>query len=237
MHLFLVNEIEEIQPETFEDNINLKRIFLSQNKLKKIGPNIFSELKYLQFIDLSSNSIENIDKDAFKNNLNLTDLKLDKNKLKILNQDVLLHLGSLRTLSLFDNPWYCSCVFQYTINSLKDKNLLSNRETCDFPENLRGKSLVNLSMHDLDCIPKVSVIPDVGVKFVNIGENFTLSCEIYRNVDVYYWTFNKHPTSDCLENFTCNNEYVKMESHDFGEVMVVNITKNNVSIFDTGLYG
>lgn len=158
-----------------------------------------------------------------------------------MNQEVIVHLSSynLKTITLFNNPWYCNCFLQHSINNLKEKNLLTSRETCYFPESLRGKTLINLSPDDIDCKPKVFINPDESVKFINSGENFTLSCKIFSNEDGFFWTFNKEPISNCLlENLNdCNQGYANTDSQDFGVYTLVNISKYYVSTMDSGLYG
>ena len=71
------NAIKEITPGSLDGLVNLKKLFLSANKIKKIQG--LENLKTLEVLDIGDNRIRKIEN--LENLTNLTELHLAKNKI------------------------------------------------------------------------------------------------------------------------------------------------------------
>ncbi|XP_034030270.1 leucine-rich repeat and immunoglobulin-like domain-containing nogo receptor-interacting protein 4b [Thalassophryne amazonica] len=88
-------------PEGFSSNV--RRLDLSNNKLKTLGRRQFFGLLQLQELDLSDNIISMIEVEAFQGLQNLRMLHIKNNRLKIIPDGVFSGLSSLRFLDLSQN--------------------------------------------------------------------------------------------------------------------------------------
>ncbi|XP_062996193.1 toll-like receptor 13 [Elgaria multicarinata webbii] len=94
-----------IPPKFFKGLTSLRNLYLSENKILSIAPDVFDDLgqlKYLSLID-SSNGMGNFPPGVFKNLRNLTTLNLENAGLRTLTLEVFGNLTSLRNLQLGKN--------------------------------------------------------------------------------------------------------------------------------------
>ena len=83
--------------------INVKKLILFDNNIKKIQKNSFNELSSLEELDLTNNEIEKIEDNSFLKLKNLQKLHLEDNKLKSLNKNIFNGLINLEILGLENN--------------------------------------------------------------------------------------------------------------------------------------
>ncbi|XP_020663601.3 uncharacterized protein LOC110086777 [Pogona vitticeps] len=124
-----------IPPKFFKGLVSLRSLFLSENKILSIAPDVFDDLKQLEYLSMtdSSNGMGNFPPGIFKNLRNLTSLNLEnagihtltlevfgnltglrnlflgKNELQTVNSSVIEKLTSLRYLDLRKCPLSCTC--------------------------------------------------------------------------------------------------------------------------------
>ncbi len=82
-------------------------IEMRDNQIEQIEPDTFQGLFRLMTIDLSQNQIEEIDKDTFSGLTNLREIWLNNNQLKYIHPDTFDGLTSLRTIYLHENSFDC----------------------------------------------------------------------------------------------------------------------------------
>ncbi|XP_073254641.1 uncharacterized protein [Porites lutea] len=83
-------------------NVNSANV-LKDNKIKELPPGIFSDLIYLQELDLRNNDIKELPSGIFSNLSSLQRLYLQKNKIEELPPGIFTNLTELRFLDLRDN--------------------------------------------------------------------------------------------------------------------------------------
>lgn len=75
------NKLTSIDENTFEKNLLLEGLYLSDNQIDVILPLTFAKLKKLKVLHLNGNRIEKLPSNAFSRNVNLKVLHLQDNKL------------------------------------------------------------------------------------------------------------------------------------------------------------
>lgn len=92
------NEITDIQP--FPEDIKVRRLQLAENKLTTLTGDMFTNLKYLLDIDLSSNNISTVDPNAFRDSHGLITIELQGNPLLPISSGPFLKCRSLLYLDI-----------------------------------------------------------------------------------------------------------------------------------------
>lgn len=113
--LYLNNSnVISIQPHAFNGlNTNLQRLHLEDNKLTALYGNEFNTLFHLKELYLQNNLLTYIENTTFQSLKYLQVLRLDGNRLTALTayQMHSPHLRNLKTLTLSQNLWSCSCSY------------------------------------------------------------------------------------------------------------------------------
>ncbi|XP_071496056.1 uncharacterized protein [Diadema antillarum] len=90
------NQIERIEPGTFESFSELQVLILSNNRIRRVGENAFHHLKRLKRLDLSFNKLKALPGGLLKDLISLTYLDLSANALTVLAPEVFTHLSQLQ---------------------------------------------------------------------------------------------------------------------------------------------
>ncbi|XP_070550485.1 insulin-like growth factor-binding protein complex acid labile subunit [Ptychodera flava] len=113
-------------PSSFDSKVQW--VYLRNNNLKSLGPNVFSEIPFVNLLDLSYNDIEDIDMDAFGPKPNLQTLLLNNNKLSDFDDGRLRTMQNLATLNAAHNQINKISRGAFTgLESIKDLNLEGNK--------------------------------------------------------------------------------------------------------------
>lgn len=97
------NQIATIPKNTFPKLYELHTIDLSNNLIKKIGPEVFQALFGLRYLNLSRNQLEEITHRTFGSVPTLLELSLRDNLISLVKKDTFSSLISLQTLDLSNN--------------------------------------------------------------------------------------------------------------------------------------
>lgn len=92
-----------VNRETFAGLVRLLRLNLSFNKLTRLDPRMFQDLRSLEELNLENNEIETISRGAFADLVKLKELSVSRNKLKIIEEFPFSNLFVLSDLYLDDN--------------------------------------------------------------------------------------------------------------------------------------
>lgn len=173
------NLIEEIPTETFPSYSNLMKLLLNGNPVREIRRGAFQHLVHLTNLELSQCRIENVEQGAFDGLHQLEWLRLDGNRLTRVPDLTLPLGGSLRGLTLHNNPWLCDCRLQATQAWLKESASAAPQESepvCDAPPKLRGKQIKEVKLNELACLPQIELQDQIEAYE---GDNVTLKCDVY----------------------------------------------------------
>jgi tmRNA-binding protein len=98
------NEISEISKNAFQDQRNLRKLYLDNNQIKILQPGVFDPLTSLTELYLYNNSIKVIDDSLFVKNVKLEELHLNQNKIVAVGPKAFKKLSQLNYLTLYGNP-------------------------------------------------------------------------------------------------------------------------------------
>jgi Leucine-rich repeat (LRR) protein len=127
--LLFNNQIEKIEENALIDIVLLKKLDLSENKLKSITVSLFRELKNLEELKIYKNSIELVDKRTFNGLVSLKLLMISGNSLKSIPTTTFSNLKNLERLEL-DELLNKSELYS-GLNSLKEVYKMSSRILVD----------------------------------------------------------------------------------------------------------
>ncbi|KAG8545274.1 hypothetical protein GDO81_021148 [Engystomops pustulosus] len=183
------NKIRYIQPNTFEDMVNLKEINLSDNYLDKFvsyrPPSGIGILPNIQKLDLSRNSLYTDMIGYFLENApHLRYLSLSENSITSISPEMFLGTPSLEVLDLHNN-----IIMDIEEGSfedlfhLKNINLAMNSITCISQFNLRQLKSLNLSKNSLQSFYTSESDEEYQLRDVDLSDNKLVSFPVFPNVN------------------------------------------------------
>lgn len=149
--------------------------------MREIDSKVFHELPKLEQLYLHFNKIEKLHPNTFVGLTNLERLFLHNNKLRHLTAGTFKTLDSLKRLRLDSNALVCDCEMMWLAKLLQEKQSTTQAAaTCQYPDSMEGKSLMNISENDFHCIkPHITEEPDdVEVSF---GGTVIFTCKAEGN--------------------------------------------------------
>lgn len=185
------NLLEEVPSETFPFYSNLMKLLLNGNPIREIRRGAFQHLAHLTSLELSQCRLEKVEQAAFEGLEQLEWLRLDGNRLTRVPDSTLPLGGSLRGLTLHNNPWLCDCRLRATQLWLKESAPAAPQESepvCDAPPRLRGRQIKAVKQNELACLPQIELQDRIEAYE---GDNVTLRCEVYAVPAANLaWSFN-----------------------------------------------
>ncbi|PSN55582.1 hypothetical protein C0J52_12115 [Blattella germanica] len=179
----------------------VKNLKINGSRIHTLEEGVFSNMPYLEVLNLKHNLLERINCYVFANLTLLTDLNLSFNKLKFIDKDSFMDLIKLQTLHLDVNE--LSTLDDGLFNNLVELRVLflSNNKIKALPDNIflsQSKlSSLFISNNELAILPK-SILKLLSVlqTFDLRGNNLLCTCELRRLTII--WKETKSPLS-----YTC----------------------------------
>lgn len=100
---FSFNQIQAIDPVTFDNIRRLKKIQFNHNLISELDTRLFASLFGLEFLDLRSNRIKAIESNLFTNNRKLKSLNFNDNQVKRLDCAFLLKFANSHSVNILLN--------------------------------------------------------------------------------------------------------------------------------------
>ncbi|XP_066586749.1 leucine-rich repeat-containing protein 24-like [Prorops nasuta] len=235
------NLIEEIPTETFASYPNLMRLILNGNPIRKIRREAFGRLEHLTNLELSQCRVELVEEGAFSGLLSLEWLRLNGNRLTHVPDHTLPLGGSLRGLTLHNNPWLCDCKLRSMQTWLKESAPAIPQESepiCSAPPRLRGKQIKAVKTVDLACLPQINLEKRLEIYE---GTNATLRCDVHAIPPAKVtWWFNGDPFEPQKENDSLSITSTMYPRYTYKQRGLTNMTSSfyvyGVEAIDDGTY-
>lgn len=169
------NFLQNLPPRLFKGLSNLKRLNLENNKLGRLHIKLFQDLVSLERLDLAHNSLSFLQEPLLASASNLKVLNLDFNRFRWMNVS---QFESLETVSIFGNPWDCSCSAEVMLTEFhKNPNRFHGNDvaTCSSPKELFGSILISIVIENLKCNEPVIYFTSNSTE-VAFRDSFRLDC-------------------------------------------------------------
>lgn len=182
------NLITVLNPEIFKDVPSLRVIRLDNNPINKIedGKSFPNFTEFIR-LDLSNCKIDNISANSFANLKSIQTLNLTGNNLKRLDWRVLQGKDNLTILNLKNNPWHCDCHLRFLMKTLKNIGLAKvfNNLKCSSAEipKWEGYSWNQVPEDDMTCHPEINSL--VFSSDLGDGERMTENETLHLGQEIY----------------------------------------------------
>lgn len=200
------NRIHSIHPLTFRDNVRLRVLLMHHNPITKLEDGLFTNMTFLQTVDMSDCHLGHIGHKTFMNVPALQHLILNGNNLVHMKVAVVETLNRLTSLVLHNNPWRCDCHLKAFRDWTIDRKLYVQPTSCAEPPHLANKLWSDIGSNDFACKPQIVYPPPDKVTTVEaFGEEVTLSCKVTGNPPPeVYWVIN----SRIISNNTRSSKFI-----------------------------
>ena len=142
-------------PRTFFSNVKyIEKADLSSNAIEHVEDDTFVHLAYLRTLDLSQNKIEVITMDTLRGLIKLEKLKLSYNLLITIEFGAFTHLVNIQKIDLAENPLTCDCHLAWMLEWM---DVAGAKARCSSPPNLENSMVKKLKTKDMTC--DVPLIP------------------------------------------------------------------------------
>lgn len=192
---FSNNQVRVLHPGTFSGLIKLRTLILNNNEIEVLDDYLFDNLTFLYKIELKNNRIHRVGLQTFVDVQSLIQIFLDSNRLSVLKEQTFRNLIKLKSLSLSENPWNCTCELQQFQRFVLTNNLYTPPTSCNEPPQLHGKLWSDIPADNFACRPRI-VVPKSGTIIDAGTDNVTLTCRIKGSPkpDIM-WIYNKRPVN------------------------------------------
>lgn len=171
------NNLKVLHTGTFSDVIRLRVLTITYNEIEYLGDSLFENLTFLAKVDLRHNQLKGISQHTFVNVSELREINLEYNQLTVLKDETFRNLQKLTALTLYQNPWNCTCELQQFQKFVIMRGLYTPPTDCLTPMNLRGKLWTEVPADKFACRP-VILFPHDGLTIDATSENITIMCRM-----------------------------------------------------------
>ncbi|XP_078337293.1 uncharacterized protein LOC111137043 [Crassostrea virginica] len=148
---YLLNNAEG---KLFSGLRTLKILDLSSNQIHTFSSLLFSDMRSLEKLNLEDNWIPGLESNIFSHSKSLQTLDLSSNMISILNEESMKGLDSVNVINFMNNPFACTCDLRWFRRwMVETKTVLLNvkKYKCYSPPNWKGKSLLSFDETRIEC--------------------------------------------------------------------------------------
>lgn len=176
------NQLHELPQDVFRDMLFLDYLDLSENKLTLLPEMLFIDLTGIAAIHLHKNNLSRLEPRQFEGQSLLQQLYLSDNRLESLPEGLFDPLAVQHTVRLHGNPWRCDCHLRYLHDwALKNSHSVEtlDRMLCETPLFLRRRPVASVTTDQLVCWQSGEQAPDLGRCRQEIhNDTLTVKCRV-----------------------------------------------------------
>ncbi|XP_057705613.1 slit homolog 3 protein isoform X1 [Corythoichthys intestinalis] len=145
------NKLRDIREGTFDGASGVLELLLTGNKLTGLHGRMFRGLTGLKTLMLRSNQISCIDNTTFTGLSSVRLLSLYDNRISSIAPGAFATLHSLSTINLLSNPYVCDCHLAWLGHWLKKTRVVSGNPRCQRPAFLKEIPIQDVANPDFTC--------------------------------------------------------------------------------------
>ncbi|XP_062826545.1 slit homolog 3 protein isoform X3 [Anolis carolinensis] len=145
------NKIKEIREGTFDGAAGVQELMLTGNQLESVHGRMFRGLVGLKTLMLRSNMISCVNNDTFTGLSSVRLLSLYDNRITTITPGAFNTLVSLSTINLLSNPFNCNCHLAWLGKWLRKRRIVSGNPRCQKPFFLKEIPIQDVATQDFTC--------------------------------------------------------------------------------------
>uniref|UniRef100_A0A8D0GVS6 Slit guidance ligand 3 n=1 Tax=Sphenodon punctatus TaxID=8508 RepID=A0A8D0GVS6_SPHPU len=145
------NKIKEIREGTFDGAAGVQELMLTGNQLESVQGRMFRGLMGLKTLMLRSNLISCVSNDTFTGLSSVRLLSLYDNRITTITPGAFNTLVSLSTINLLSNPFNCNCYLAWLGKWLRKRRIVSGNPRCQKPFFLKEIPIQDVATQDFTC--------------------------------------------------------------------------------------
>lgn len=229
------NLLKVLDVGLFTDLIRLRTFTAAYNQIEQLDDNLFVNMTFLAKIEMQHNRLHFVGLRTFVNVPTMKEIDLQSNQLSVLKEDTFRDLVNLNGLTLYDNPWNCTCELQQFQRYVLGKGLYTKPTSCHEPMELRGKFWSDVPSENFACRPRIFQ-PRDGATIDATSENATITCRMKGSPKPeVVWTYNGQPLSPADERISIKNS-LEINRRDSADIYTSELIIVGVKPIDRGTY-
>lgn len=145
------NRIKEVREGAFDGAADVQELMLTGNQLETMHGRMFRGLSGLKTLMLRSNLISCVNNDTFAGLSSVRLLSLYDNRITTISPGAFTTLVSLSTINLLSNPFNCNCHMAWLGRWLRKRRIVSGNPRCQKPFFLKEIPIQDVAIQDFTC--------------------------------------------------------------------------------------
>lgn len=145
------NRIKEVREGAFDGAAGVQELMLTGNQLETMHGRMFRGLSGLKTLMLRSNLISCVNNDTFAGLSSVRLLSLYDNRITTISPGAFTTLVSLSTINLLSNPFNCNCHMAWLGRWLRKRRIVSGNPRCQKPFFLKEIPIQDVAIQDFTC--------------------------------------------------------------------------------------
>ncbi|XP_023473039.1 slit homolog 3 protein [Equus caballus] len=145
------NKIKEVREGAFDGAASVQELMLTGNQLETMHGRMFRGLSGLKTLMLRSNLISCVSNDTFAGLSSVRLLSLYDNRITTITPGAFTTLVSLSTINLLSNPFNCNCHLAWLGKWLRKRRIVSGNPRCQKPFFLKEIPIQDVAIQDFTC--------------------------------------------------------------------------------------
>ncbi|KAJ8282146.1 hypothetical protein COCON_G00046650 [Conger conger] len=222
------NKLRDIREGAFDGAGAVQEVLLTGNKLQALQGRMFKGLTGLKTLMLRSNQISCVDNSTFTGLSSVRLLSLYDNRISTIAPGAFTTLHSLSTINLLSNPYVCDCHLAWLGLWLKKTRVVSGNPRCQKPAFLKEIPIQDVAVPDFTCdgTEENSCLP-----VPRCPESCTCSDTVVRCSNRALRTLPKGIPKDTTELYLEGNQLssVPKELSGLKQLSLVDLSNNSIS--------
>uniref|UniRef100_G3UKJ5 Slit guidance ligand 3 n=1 Tax=Loxodonta africana TaxID=9785 RepID=G3UKJ5_LOXAF len=145
------NKIKEVREGAFDGAASVQELMLTGNQLETVHGRMFRGLSGLKTLMLRSNLVSCVSNDTFAGLTSVRLLSLYDNRITTITPGAFTTLVSLSTINLLSNPFNCNCYLAWLGKWLRKRRIVSGNPRCQKPFFLKEIPIQDVAIQDFTC--------------------------------------------------------------------------------------
>lgn len=145
------NRIKEVREGAFDGAAGVQELMLTGNQLETMHGRMFRGLSGLKTLMLRSNLMSCVNNDTFAGLSSVRLLSLYDNRITTISPGAFTTLVSLSTINLLSNPFNCNCHMAWLGRWLRKRRIVSGNPRCQKPFFLKEIPIQDVAIQDFTC--------------------------------------------------------------------------------------